>query len=280
MKKFAIVSILCCCGVIPSWATESPCDLLVLRTSSIYHVDMSELLYIGEFQKLESAMEKNYEEFRKQGNGDHLFYLPPFLNAVYQPGHARLMQWKTEMPKAFFANYVNGQNALRDADNLRRGRPVNAIPAKDMEMIRAHEQKARDAFALAKVVKPDRAIVDAALINADATEKGPEATLQHLKRAIAADPKNISARLAAIGYLDPRWGGSFEAMEEVVKQAVAAKLPATHMAYLTMAMENTKGGYFEAMKDKGKAREHYKKAYGICDRSVEAKSGLSRTIGQ
>jgi hypothetical protein len=282
MKKLIIVAAICGYSTTPGWAAESsPCDLRTLTVSSMYHLEMSDLLKVGEFQKLEASMEKNYQEFRKQGNGDHLFDTAPFLNMIHEPNSQLLAQWKKEMPQAFFANYVNGQNWQRQADNVRRGRPMSQLNDNDLDAIQDLQQKAREAFALAKAAKPDRAIVDAALILTDATERGPEATMEHLKRGIKVEPRNISARLAAINYLDPRWGGSFEAMEEVVKQATTAKLPAHHLAYLTMVVENSKGSHFEVIEqNKAKAREHYKKAYNICNQSNFAKDGLARTIGQ
>ena len=282
MKKLIIAAAIYGCCVMSSWATEaSPCDLRTLNVSSMYHLEMSDLLKVGEFQKLEASMEKNYQDIRKQGNGDHLFDTAPFLNMIHEPNSQLLAQWKKEMPQAFFANYVNGQNWQRQADIVRRGRPMSQINENDLDAIQSLQQKAREAFALAKAAKPERAIVSAALIMTDATERGPEATMDHLKTGIAADPKNISARFTAINYLAPRWGGSFEAMDEIVKQAKADKLPAHHVAYLTMVVENSKASHFETIeRDKAAARGHYKKAYDICNKSDFAKNGLARTIGQ
>ncbi len=282
MRRQIIAAALCWASMMTAWAAApSPCDLRMSGTADLYHTEMSDWLKVGEFGKLEAAMEKKYAELLKEGNGDHLFDVVPVLNGVHAQRSQLLAQWQREMPKAFFANYVNGQYWLTESSNLRYGRPISAIRANEMKAIRSAQQKAREALALAQTAKPERAIVDASLILTDATDKGVEQTLAHLKRANTVAPKNISARLAAINYLDPRWGGSFEAMEEIVAQARAAGLPATHVAYLMMALENTKGSHFEIIeKDMAKAREHYQKAYAICNESEFAKSGLARTIGR
>ena len=266
----------------PTWAAEpNPCDLRVSDTASMYQMEMSELLSVGDFKKLENFMEKQYAEFRAQGNGDHLFDVGGFLNLVAQPDGALLNQWKKEMPNAFFSNYATGLDRLRQADIIRRGRPMSAVKSNEINAIDALHKKARDAMALAKLAKPDRAIVDAALIMIDAISSGSGTTAAHLKRGISVDPKNISARLTAISYLDPRWGGSFAEMDDVVTQAKSAKIPAHHVAYLLMAVENNKGSHYEIIeKNNAKAREHYKRAYDICNLSNFAKSGLARTTGR
>lgn len=283
MKQVAIASFLSFCLTIatPSWATDpSPCDLRQTGSANLYHMEMSDLLKIGEFQKLEASMEKHFEALLKEGNGDHLFNLTPFLNMTSKPGSQLMSQWKKEMPDAFFQNYTTGMNLIREVDHVRYGRAANAIDAKDREKISVLQKNAREALALAKTANPQRAIVDAALLEIDATNQGPEAIKAQLKQANLAAPKNISARLSAINYLSPRWGGSFEAMDEIIDQAKSEKLPASHIAYLTMAVENAKGSHFEVIeRDKAKAREHYKKAYAICDKSDFAKNGLARTTG-
>lgn len=281
MKKIAVMAILYCAMLVPGWgASLSPCDLRVDDRASLYHTEWKDLLKAGEYEKLNVSMEKNYQDILKDGDGDHLFNFSPFLNMISNSGGKLLSQWKKEMPNAFFSNYASGEYWVRETENKRRNRAANDIDARDWKIIRDMQQNARNDFAMARLAKPNRAIVDAALIGIDATDNGPEATVADLQHANAVDPKNILARVMAINYLAPRWGGSFEAMDDVISQAKSTKLPETHIAYLTMVAENTKGSHFEVIeRDKVRAREHYKKAYAICNKSSFAIDGLARTTG-
>ena len=282
MKNIISKLVLSCLMAVPlGAAAASACDSRLDDRASMYHSEMSDLLKGGDFQRLEESMKKNYEEIRKEGNGDHLFYLAAFFTMTSRSGNKGLAEWKRLMPAAFFSNYVSGMKLMRDADEVRVGRSADAMSSKDMEAIRNLQQAARDDFVRAKSANSQRAIVDAALITIDATENGPAAIVEQLKKANSSDPMNVSARLAAINYLAPRWGGSFAAMDDVVKQAKTAGLPKSHVEYLTMALENTKASHFEIIEQNvEKAQEHYRKAYDICNKSNFAIDGLERTGGR
>ena len=106
---------------------------------------------------------------------------------------------------------------------------------------------------------------------------GGRTAAQWLQAADQADPKNLAARVNALNYLSPRWGGSLEGLDQMVSQAVKS-LPSASAGYLQYNLVLAKASHYEVVdKDKSKARALYKQAKDMCDNSEAARAGMVRT---
>ena len=87
----------------------------------------------------------------------------------------------------------------------------------------------------------------------------------------------MAARAAAINYLSPRWGGSFEILEQMVDEGkkVLNKETAHYLEYNVVL---AKASHYEVIESNlEKAQGYYKQAMEMCENSEAARNGMFRT---
>lgn len=76
--------------------------------------------------------------------------------------------------------------------------------------------------------------------------------------------------------MSPRWGGTFEALEQMVSQA-SARLSKKSAHYLQYNLVLAKASHYETFEgDRAKAQEFYKQASNMCQNSETARKGILR----
>ena len=114
-------------------------------------------------------------------------------------------------------------------------------------------------------------------VAAGSGQAGGRSTAQWLAAANQADPKNLAARVQAVNYLSPRWGGSFEQLDEMTAQAASVLTPAA-AHYLKYNVVLARASHAEVIeKDTPAAQALYKQAQGMCANSSVAREGAVRT---
>jgi TPR repeat protein len=69
-----------------------------------------------------------------------------------------------------------------------------------------------------------------------------------------------------VSTLNPKWGGSFEAMDKLLELAETAKMPANEIRYLNYKIELEKANYYSVVTEqKTLAASHYELAGGFCE---------------
>jgi hypothetical protein len=140
------------------------------------------------------------------------------------------------------------------------------------------QQRATRYLDAARKIRPESALPYSSLIVMAATQEGSAGVAPLLQAANKVDSKNLSARVAAMSYLEPRWGGSFELVEGVVTDARMARLPEGHIHYLRYNLVMTKASHAESIaRDKPAARLLYREALRMCGNSEGAEAGMGRT---
>jgi tetratricopeptide (TPR) repeat protein len=127
--------------------------------------------------------------------------------------------WKRASPSSAFAYAASGMAYVAMAANARgaayiRDTPQSNIDAMDRLLAQADTDLQR-AVALNPKVTP----AYASMINAGSMSLGDDYTINAAKRGLAAAPDNYSIYGMLSSAVEPKWGGSLEAMDHVAAQA-------------------------------------------------------------
>ncbi|MFN7972832.1 MAG: tetratricopeptide repeat protein [Acidobacteriota bacterium] len=110
---------------------------------------------------------------------------------------------------------------------------------------------------------------------------GPESPQEAYERAIAVDPDSYAARAAYIIALQPKWGGSLEAIQNVVDGMKEAEQhnPSLHSLHGSVAW--ARGGMMEWDNKPREALDQYQEAFrsGDCARFHEARGNVYKWLG-
>ena len=86
------------------------------------------------------------------------------------------------------------------------------------------------------------------------------------RRANRRFPKSLAIKVTAAYAFNPKWGGSFEELDQLVAAASEAKMKPNEIAVLKYRVEMEKANFFEVItKQKRRAAAHYRLAGNICE---------------
>lgn len=256
------------------------CALVYSGTASMEGFNRSTFLKTGEYKKLESDFEGLLIEHNK-GRRSDLFIIRDIteLLALINGAEGTLADWVEKNPNSFFANLANGIYHTNRGSNLRGSSFASKTQNSQFSAMKEAHLVAEKYLNAARKLKPNSALPYSSLIVIAANQSGNVNVDAHLKAAIQADPKNLSARVSATSYLSPRWGGSLEQLDGILVEATAAKLPDAHLHYLKYNATIEKASHYEVVeKDKKTAYLNYKEAFTMCSNSSGAPSGMARTV--
>ncbi|MDR0458485.1 MAG: DUF4034 domain-containing protein [Burkholderiaceae bacterium] len=230
----------------------------------------------AKFSQLEVLLEKRYLESLNSEGGDLLMLND--INDVVQgnTGADKLVHmWIDQYPGSFLTQLGAGLFYIHWAPIL------SGIPNANGQSENMHEFNAKAIAYLQKAMQlnprsvlPYSSMIDVAGVERQAAGKDVQEWLQIANQV---DPKNLSARTQAIIYLSPKWGGSFELMEQVVQQAQKL-LSAQDIHYLEFLVIMQKARYEEVVTvDYTKAYALYKQALNMCENSKSARAGMIHT---
>lgn len=242
-------------------------------------VDRAKYLKIGDYQKLDADLEKLWSEHKK-GRRSDLMITRDLYELVQMSGRdlSLFKEWAEKSPNSFFANLAYGSYLTEEANTARGFESASRTSQRRLAAMRDIQQRATRHLDAARKIRPDSALPYASLIVMAATQDGSAGVQPLLQAANKLDSKNLSARVAAMSYLDPRWGGSFELVDGVVTEAQQARLPDGQIHYLRYNLTMVKASHAESItRDKPAARQLYRDALRMCGNSEGAEAGIGRT---
>lgn len=274
---FAAALVLSAGGV----AAKEPagCELVYSGTASMDGSERAQYLQVGDYQKLDASLEKQLVEHKK-GRRSDLMITRDLYELMQLSGRdlSLFQEWADKNPRSFFANLAYGAYLAEEANTARGSESAARTSQRQIAAMRDIQQRAARYLEVARKIRPDSAVPYASLIVMAATQEGSAGVLPLLQAANKFDPKNLSARVAAMSYLDPRWGGSFELVEGVVTEAQQARLPEGQINYLRYHLTMIKASHAESIaRDKPAARQLYRDALRMCGNSEGAEAGIGRT---
>jgi len=255
------------------------CELVYNGTASMAGEQRTKYLQIGDYAKLDAELEALWREHQK-GRRSDLMIVRDLYEMFQMSGRdiTLLKEWAEKSPGSFFANLAYGGQLMEQAHQARGNQSAARTSKQQLAGMQSIQQRGMQYLEAARKLKPDSALPFSGLIVMAGSSEGSSAVMPVLQAANKADPKNLSARVAAMNYLEPRWGGSMELVEGVVTEAQQARLPEGQINYLRFNLIMTKAGHQETIvRDKEAARGFYREALRMCNNSENAEAGLQRS---
>lgn len=185
------------------------------------------------------------------------------LRAAPDASLAGLNDWVRANPRSYWAHLARGIFYV-EAALKRRGSDW----AKDTSRQAFREMKRYLAVArtdleasLPLTRKPYHSLVE--LITVERYSDDDESARKWLARANQLAPENIGARRQYLTSLSPRWGGSYEAMEEFVAESERDGVAPAALRILKAEIPEDKGSMAEIAKSYVEAMQYYREALTI-----------------
>ena len=260
-------------------AQATQCPLIPSGVAEMADTERAMMLSGFKFAELDKALAAQHKK-NLSSAGTDLVTLRDLLNLQQLSGRKENLfrMWADERPDSFFAQLNAGLFYANQANSARGSEAASKVSAAAMRNVSKVSDVAVGYLQKAATIDPRSAMPAAAMMSLSAMlgEVGGRNTAQWLDVANKADPRNLSARIQAVSYLSPRWGGSFDALDQMSSQAEKA-LSSEGAYYLKYNVLIAKASHFEVIeRDKAKALAAYKQAKGMCDNSESAREGMVR----
>jgi hypothetical protein len=176
-----------------------------------------------------------------------------------------LAQWVSGEPASYFARLMKGMHHISVGYAKRGGEVADKTSVEQLGAMEVEFKKAVSELQAARNIRPASALANSALMTVANAVAGPSAVKGLLAEAEKLDPLTMAARYLAITTLNPKWGGTFEDLDEIVVRAQSTALPAPQLRYLQYQVEMEKAGFLDVFaKEKTKAISHYRLAAALC----------------
>ena len=262
----------------PGMAHAGECALVPKDSTGVESYEPSRLLDTGKFAQVDAALEKLHKKNLSSDGGD-LLTLRTMNDLLAGRQENLVRMWADERPQSFFAQLAAGIFYSDRAANARGNRTISQTSKDQLRQMSALDDKSMVYLKKAMQLDPRSALPHGMMLVIAGQEGQADGKTaeQWLQAANQVDPKNMMARIQAVRYFSPRWGGSYELLDQMVQQA-AKSLSAQSAHYLEYNVVLAKASHEEVIaKNKSKAHELYKRAKGMCENSETAQEGLVRT---
>lgn len=263
-------------------ARADTCPLVPSDRASGAQIEAGQWLKLGQYAKLEAWLEQQDRKNLNAEGGDLLTLRDIVqLQITSDPRQpwAAARRWVAARPDSFFSQWSAGLSYYGEAAQLHHDKPLTRLPESDQKKIQQLHAAAVEHLEKAMQLNPRSALPQNILLGiakfqGQAAGKNAE---QWLQAASRVDPKNLAARINAINFLGPIWGGSFKLMDQMAQDAEGS-LSAQSLHYLRYNIVLARAGHEENNnKNKKGAYELYKQAKAMCENSTWAQDGMKRT---
>lgn len=262
---------------------QQQCPLIPTGVAEMEETERAQMLGDFKYAELEKELAKQHSKNLSSAGADLLTVRDLLNMQQVAGGQENLMRmWADERPQSFFAQLNAGLYYVNQAFYARGNEAASQTSSAQMRKAKQITDVAQGYLQKAMALDLHSALPSAMMIGLASIqgEAGGRNASQWLQAANQIDPKNLSARIQAVNYLSPRWGGSFEALDQMASQADGA-LSKEGAHYLKYNIVIGKASHYEVIERNGaKALEFYKQAKAMCDNSQSARSGIVRNYGK
>jgi hypothetical protein len=263
-----------------SVATGRECALIPSGEANIETFEIAEQLSDTKFAEVEAALAKRHRKNLDSDGGD-LLSLRDIVAIIQLSGSQQnlVRMWAEQRPQSFFSQYTAGVYFADRAGGILGGKPVSQGTASQLKNLQDLGETAERYLQNAIRLDQKSALPHAAMLGIAQTraQAGGRTAAQWLQSANKVDPKNLAMRINAVNYLSPRWGGSFELLDQMSQQADKV-LSANAAHYLRYNVQLARASHEEVIaKNKPAAHVLYKQAVDMCANSKTARDGSIRT---
>ena len=280
MAMAAIVRVVLLGTLLIGHAHAEQCPLISSRVSIAEINLVSKLLKDGKFSEVDAMLVKLHQTNLISEGSDLLTLLGiEKLMSLNEVEDSLVRRWVDERPLSFFAQLSAGVFFSAQAAKARGNKFSSETDASQFKkMSEFHRVAIGHLFNAIRFgagsALPHSVFMVIAAREGKAAGKTPT---QWLLAAIQADPKTLATRVRATASLTPRWGGTFEFLDQMVQESEGS-LPAQSVYFLRYSVVMQKASHEEVItKNKPLALDLYKEAQSMCENSTEARHGIERT---
>ncbi|MDR2926374.1 MAG: DUF4034 domain-containing protein [Azoarcus sp.] len=268
-----------CCVVTVASAQSGQCPLASGGSRYTEHSEASHMIMKGQFQQAEALLEKLHRRNLASSGGDLLTSrgLYRLLTLIPQTGD-EVRRWADSQQQSFFAQLVAGIFYVNQAGRARGGKFSSETSRSQFAEMSRLDGVAISYLQKAMRLNPRSALPQSVMIIIGTRENkaaGKDAR-QWLQAAIQADPSTMAARATATTFLTPRWGWTFELLDQMILQAKES-LTAENAHYLEFLMTRGKASHEEVIaKNISGARTLYQRAKEMCVNAADGQEEINR----
>jgi tetratricopeptide (TPR) repeat protein len=225
------------------------------------------LLEAGDFNRLESATKQIQSEF-ENGSLSEIE-----LRNIYRPFYnlntetlANVREWERKFPTSYAAHLIRGTYYKRRGMKARGTKYISETPQENIRMMHEYYKIAKTELnaSLELTGKPFLSVFHLLTISMD--EGSKETSLALLMSANKMLPNNTLVRNRFMISLEPRWGGSYEEMNNFIAKSQEEGLNAAGLMQLKAIMYNDMGDTAQEAGDKRSSIEYFSKALELANR--------------
>lgn len=207
------------------------------------------------------------------------------LGNFYYDDPAKLLavldDWVTQKPQSHFARLIRGKFLKEYAWYFRGGGYSDEVTGNGWTQFETYLRRAKDDLEAAYAMDPKDPESPAALIGVAAgLGLGEEAAQAYYDQAIAACPSHYGARYERMDYSQPRWGGSWKAMDANMKECETASAAFPLLLLINefaLGQMDERSPKYEALAASLKTKEKWLKA---CIAQAEQSPGDLHVLGE
>ncbi|MDR2991330.1 MAG: DUF4034 domain-containing protein [Burkholderiaceae bacterium] len=267
------------CVIAAGTVQAEQCQLIPKSDStSIESFEPGQLLDSGKFPQVDAALQKLYQK-GISSEGNDLLTLRVVNDILIGKEQNLIRMWVDQYPKSFFAQFSAGVFYVNQAALARGSNTISKTSKNQLTNMSDLDKKAANYLQKAMQLDPRSALPQSVMLIIAAHEGQAvgKNTEQWLQSANQVNPKNLAARVQAITFLSPRWGGSFDQLNQIVQQAKKT-LSSQEIRYLEYNVILAQANHEEVInKNKSAAYALYQRAKGMCENSQTAQDGMVRT---
>ncbi len=189
----------------------------------ISNTDLRRLLHARHATMLDDRLKNAYTEASATADGRNRFDRM-FLDFFKNPSpsmRADIDAWKRKSPKRAFAFAASASAAIASAQDARGSDTSDHTSAKRFHAMGRWLQRAKSDLDRAARLDPGFTTTYAEMIDAAGFETDTAYAARAAKAGLAVDPANFVIHYELMEMSEPKWGGSLQAMAQVVSHAMA-----------------------------------------------------------
>ncbi|QSI75272.1 DUF4034 domain-containing protein [Niveibacterium microcysteis] len=228
-------------------------------------VDVQEALRAKQFEAIEKVLNARESEFKqgKLGEYDILDAYKPFYQSEDVFSN-ELNDWIHKKPNSYIAHLARG-TYYRKLGEFRRGtRYIQQTPAENVRFMHQQFEIAKTDLRKALSLNPRSFLAILNLLNIELQQGDEKESALLLREGTKLYPHTLLLRARYMVHLQPRWGGSYEAMDAFLRQSRAEGAPDPVLNLLMAIKLDDIGFTSEEHRDYDSAHDHYQRALALC----------------
>jgi hypothetical protein len=227
----------------------------------------------GNYQALDqyySQQQRDYEAGRESDQDLYRNFRKLYEDSVDNQGY--FDRWVEAFPKSHAALLARGAYQYRMAWSIRGDKYLNQTSSAQIDSMKNWLRRARPDLTASLELTPKPYLSALYLLNVAMLQGSPDERLHWYTVATSMDPANTLVRYRYMFSLRPRWGGSYEQMQDFLRQCEDQHLPPQLLARLDMLIHADRAEDAMRAADNGKSFDEWAEVLRLAELAGESPS--------